>query len=198
MRWWDGVMWTEHVQSTNTATTSTQELTGSNLYRPARDLAGGKNSAATSSLISGIVSLVINPFLVVGIGALIWGSIGLARANRWSRQGHEPVGRVKAIWGIVLAAISTVYSTFLTVALFSGGLFGVGNVQLDEPRVEEQIRSELSTQLGVEVEEVDCPSDPSMQVGSSFRCLATGADGSTAFVTVSVQDKNGFITWELE
>jgi len=44
---------------------------------------------------------------------------------------------------------------------------------------------------------VDCPQNPPMNPGSTFQCVATATDGSTVFVTVTVQDTSGDITWRV-
>ncbi len=82
-------------------------------YKPGRDLAAGKNTLATNGLVFGIISLLINPFLLFGIGAILWGSFGVARANKWEREGNDPIGRRRAIWGIVLGGVGTIFSMAL-------------------------------------------------------------------------------------
>ena len=147
-RWWNGQSWTEHfaplvpdtVVSTSTNTVEdpappretlsapmapapvaekvTLKGPGYNPYKPGRDLAARKNTLATNGLVFGILSLLLNPFLLIGIGAILWGSFGLARANRWEREGNVPIGRKRAIWGIVLGAAGTLFSMSLKAFLF--------------------------------------------------------------------------------
>jgi len=87
-------------------------------YKPERDLAAGKNTLATNGLVFGIISLVINPFLLLGIGAILWGSFGVARANRWESEGNDPIGRGRAVWGIVLGGVATIFSMALIAFMF--------------------------------------------------------------------------------
>ena len=91
---------------------------GYNPYNPGRDLAARKNTLATNGLVFGILSLLLNPFLLIGIGAILWGSFGLARANRWEREGNAPIGRKRAIWGVVLGAVGTLFTMSLKAFMF--------------------------------------------------------------------------------
>lgn len=91
---------------------------GYNPYNPGRDLAARKNTLATNGLVFGILSLLINPFLLFGIGAILWGSFGLARANRWEREGNDLIGRKRAIWGIVLGGVATFFTMSLKGFMF--------------------------------------------------------------------------------
>ena len=67
-----------------------------------------KNTAATVSMVFGIVSLTLG--LLFGIYfasflALFLGSKGLQRAKELSAEGYGPVGRARSIWGLVLSGI---------------------------------------------------------------------------------------------
>lgn len=66
----------------------------------------------------GVLGLLINPVLIVGVGAIVFGSLGLGRANRWARSGLQPIGRTQAAWGLALGIIDTVGSIALKGALF--------------------------------------------------------------------------------
>ncbi|GAB3599401.1 DUF2510 domain-containing protein [Microbacterium tumbae] len=99
-RWWDGNQWTEHLASIGPAATGSGSL-----YNEARDLAAGKNSPATWSLVMGLLGLFLGlmPSLVwnlvsfsSGAAAIIWAVIGLNRAQRVNR------GRGLAIAGLVI------------------------------------------------------------------------------------------------
>ncbi|HEY8717449.1 hypothetical protein [Pengzhenrongella sp.] len=79
--------------------------------------------AATTGLVLGIVSVVLNPFLVVGIGAvagfgaIIASAMGLNRASLMSAHGYAPVGKGKAIGGIVLGLVGILASMLIKNAL---------------------------------------------------------------------------------
>lgn len=128
-RWWDGAVWTEHLASDANPTSTpapapapAEKVTlngpGYNPYDPARDLAAKKNTPATTGFILALASLLVNPVLLVGIGGLIWGIVGLSRANKWAAQGYPPIGKKRAIWAIVVGSIGTVLSIALKGFLF--------------------------------------------------------------------------------
>lgn len=140
-RWWDGGNWTQHITPVAAPVsvpapaptpfvpatpapfaTQAQEVTlsgpGYNPYNPARDLAAQKNTAATTGLILAIISLFVNPLMLVGIGGLVWGIVGLSRASKWAEQGYEAIGKNKAIWAIVVSSVGTVLTIALKGLLF--------------------------------------------------------------------------------
>jgi hypothetical protein len=105
-RWWDGTAWTPQTRA--------QSVLTQPLGRP--DVI--KNTAATAGLVLGIVALLANTMLLVSLAAVVLCAIGLNRAGQLVQAGYGPVGRARAIWGLVLAALgggSTV--------LFKGLLF---------------------------------------------------------------------------
>lgn len=124
-RWWDGTAWTEHVTPSTPPTAETPAPAnvtlngpGYNPYNAGRDLSASKNTAATTGLILALIALIVNPVLLPGIGGLVWGIVGLVRANKWAEQGHPPIGKTKAIWAIVLASLATLGSMALKGFLF--------------------------------------------------------------------------------
>lgn len=67
-----------------------------------------KNGLATASLVLGIAMVVgalfTGYFLASGLAVLI--SVkALQRANELAREGHGPVGRARAVWGLVLSSL---------------------------------------------------------------------------------------------
>ncbi|MCU1584064.1 MAG: hypothetical protein JWM49_620 [Microbacteriaceae bacterium] len=108
----------EHVASVSAPAKVTMNGRGYNPYKPARDLAAGKNTLATNALVWGIVSFLFNLFCLVGIAAIVWGIFAIQRANAWERDGHAPIGRKKAIWGIVLGGVATIATAALKGFLF--------------------------------------------------------------------------------
>lgn len=91
-RWWDGTSWG----------TQTRPLEG--LARPLPPLVL-KNTPATAGMWLGIASLVVNTFLVTSLAAVVLCALGLTRASRFTTAGYAPVGRTRAVAGLVLAVL---------------------------------------------------------------------------------------------
>jgi hypothetical protein len=105
-RWWDGTAWT--------AQTRAESVLAQPLTRP--DVL--KNTPATVGLVLGIVALVFNTFLVVSLAALVLSVLGLNRAGQLVRAGYGPVGRGKAIAGIVLSLLGGAGTVLFKALLF--------------------------------------------------------------------------------
>jgi hypothetical protein len=89
-----------------------------NPYDPTADLASGKNTPARNALILGIIALVINPVCIPALAAVFWGIVGIKRASKFAEAGSAPVGKGKAIAGLVLGSIGVV-----ATLLFKGFMF---------------------------------------------------------------------------
>lgn len=97
--------------------------------------------------------------------------------------------------------------TLLAVAvlLWIGAAIAVGTVAssaqsagtvLNQAKLQSELASALKARTG-DAATVNCPADPSMSPGSQFECAATFSDGSTAIVTVTVQDSQGDVIWKV-
>jgi hypothetical protein len=82
-----------------------------------RDTAG-RNTAATAGFVLGLVSVVVNPVLLVGIGAIGVSAFAFNRASLMSQFGYAPIGRGKAILGVILGLAGIVVSV-----VFKGSLY---------------------------------------------------------------------------
>ncbi len=109
-RWWDGAAWTEHRQA---AAPPPQPLA----YQPA-PAACPRNPQATAGLVLGIVALVVNTLAVVSVLAGVLSVLGLTKANRLQAFGYAPVGRTKAVWGLVLAVVAFFFTAQVKFFLF--------------------------------------------------------------------------------
>lgn len=76
------------------------------------------NGQATAGMILGIVSLLINTFLIVGLLAIVFSVLGLRNADRFQSVGYGPRGRGAAVTGLVCGIVGTVISL-----LFKGAFF---------------------------------------------------------------------------
>lgn len=74
------------------------------------DQAPGRNKPATVGLVLGIVCMVVNPILLVGVGAIIFSTVGLNRATLMGQFGYAPVGKSAAVWGLVLGLLGIIVS----------------------------------------------------------------------------------------
>lgn len=98
-------------------------------------------------------------------------------------------------------------SRFLFAVLCSAAVFSVsgcstaasfinGDVFLDSSVVEGNIRDEVLEQSGLIVE-VECPDPMSGQVGDTRQCLAQDEFGDSYLVDVTIQNREGFVIWEI-
>ena len=78
----------------------------------------GRNTAATVGFALGIVSVVVNPVLLVGIGAIAVSAFGFNRASLMSQFGYAPIGQRKAILGMILGLLGIIASV-----AFKGSLY---------------------------------------------------------------------------
>ncbi|GAA2724288.1 DUF2510 domain-containing protein [Cellulomonas aerilata] len=105
-RWWDGTGWTA------------QSREHSVLAQPLTRPAVLTNNLATAGLVLGVVALLVNTFLVVSIAALVLSVLGLNRAGQLVQAGYGPVGRGKAIAGIVLSLLGGAGTVLFKALLF--------------------------------------------------------------------------------
>jgi hypothetical protein len=68
-------------------------------------------------------------------------------------------------------------------------------VILDTKRVEQAIEASILDQRK-QTAEVDCPSGVHQTAGLTFRCVATGKDGTTAIFVVRQTDNAGHVTYD--
>jgi hypothetical protein len=98
-------------------------------------------------------------------------------------------------------------SRFLVALLCTAAVFSVsgcstaaslinGDVLLDSSIVEGNIRDGVLEQSGLVVE-VECPDPMSGQVGDTRQCLAQDEFGDSYLVDVTIQNREGFVIWEI-
>ncbi len=68
---------------------------------------------------------------------------------------------------------------------------------LDTEKLEEEITKGITDQTGQGVESIDCPDDVEVKEGNEFECAVTADDGTAATVTVTQDDDEGNVTWEI-
>lgn len=105
-RWWDGTAWTEHAGP------------AAGTPAPRVQPALPRNNHATAGFVLGIVSMVGNPLAVVSVIGLVLSFVGLNRANQLGRHGYAPVGRKRAIWGLVLSGLALLFTGTVKAFLF--------------------------------------------------------------------------------
>ena len=72
-----------------------------------------------------------------------------------------------------------------------------GDVILDSSVVEKNIREGVLEQSGLVID-VECPDPMSGQVGDTRQCLAQGESGESYLVDVTIQNREGYIVWEVQ
>ncbi|MGX6600784.1 DUF2510 domain-containing protein [Micromonosporaceae bacterium Da 78-11] len=121
-RWWDGRQWTDYlrpVSATGPAGGSVRDAVPG--PRPAGVFAGapvsGRNAVARYALVLGLLSVLVNPFLVPSVLAIVCGLLGIRRANRRLRAGRVPIGGASAAWGLAAGvaglALSVAFKSML-------------------------------------------------------------------------------------
>ena len=76
------------------------------------------------------------------------------------------------------------------------GSVSFGNT-LDTDKAEEEIAKGIEEQTEATIDSVECPDDVDIEAGHTFDCTVNVSDGSTETVTVTQDDDEGNITWEL-
>ena len=88
-RWWDGTAWTD---ATRPVSVLTRPLAAPVLT----------NTPATVGLVLGAFAMLVNSFLLASLAGVVLSFIGLRRAGQLSDAGYAPVGRRRALAGLVL------------------------------------------------------------------------------------------------
>lgn len=76
-------------------------------------------------------------------------------------------------------------------------LLGGCGQEADIPAMEDEIAQGILDQTEIEAT-VDCPEVIDWNPGGDFRCVAEGDDGSSALVTVYMENAEGDWTWQVE
>lgn len=102
-RWWDGSTWTGHIRRAESSSSAPTTLT------PSPNVEAGQraNVWAVVAFWCGIGSLLLNPFYLTSLAAIIFGGLGIARS------GQTGVGRGPSIAGLVLGIVGLVLGGWL-------------------------------------------------------------------------------------
>ena len=104
-RWWDGTAWA--------AETRPHSALAQPLAKPVL-----KNTHATVGLVLGIAALLLNTFLVMSVAGLVFSILGLNRAGQLVSAGYAPVGRGRAIAGMLLSLLGGAGTVLFKALLF--------------------------------------------------------------------------------
>ncbi len=89
------------------------------------------------------------------------------------------------------------HRTLVIVTACCLGLAGCGEPdRADIPGIEREIETWAAEQIG-ETVTVDCPSEIEWRTGGDFRCVMEDRQGTTAKVTVYMENDAGDYTWEV-
>ncbi len=143
------------------------------------------NTVATRGMIFSLVSLALNPLLIVGIIGIVQGVRGLRRAPNFL---PERANKGQAIAAVVVGAFSTVLAVFIVaVAVWLPFQRAQQAAQFDQLGVQQEIQTDLQRESGLAVARVDCPANPSVAAGSVFNCVATMGDARTVQVILTIK-----------
>lgn len=130
LRYWDGSSWTEHTAPPPTpappappqspaygyAQTPSRPGVATAAYPTYVVAVPPKNSKATRGLVWAIISIVINPFALPSILAIVFGMQGLSAAGQMEQAGVPNAGRSRAISAIVVGSVGA--ALFVIVMAF--------------------------------------------------------------------------------
>ncbi len=109
-RWWDGTAWSASTRAHPVPTGPAAPM--------AYPVPVLKNTPATAGLTLGIIAMFLDPFAIPALLGIIFSGIGLNRANTLSQHGYGPVGRTKAVWGLVLSILGMLGTLLFKALLF--------------------------------------------------------------------------------
>lgn len=110
----------------------------------------------------------------------------------------EPIVRQRSKWALnrwdwaVIAFIIAVFAAAGVLFLMSDG---VGPV-LDDDRIAERVASAVAEEAG-QAADATCPGDVPRRGGTTFTCMVTLEDGTTAEVEVEVLNDDGWLSYDL-
>ncbi|MDU0344096.1 DUF2510 domain-containing protein [Microbacterium sp. KSW2-29] len=207
-RYWDGATWTTHTTPAAPVTAPPplpvtvspsydsvpllEAPDGYTALTPNERKALPRNPLATTGMWLAIASGVISVTLLLQLGALVLSIIGLIRSRRIREVTGVAVGRTKAILGICISALATLWFFVVVVPAIATWF---APAPFDEAGTEQAILT-WSNQQGLAFVNIDCPAAPSMNEGNTFTCVGGLEDGVQYAIEVNVKEA-GYLTWQL-
>ncbi|WP_430867278.1 hypothetical protein [Demequina aurantiaca] len=74
-----------------------------------------RNGMANAGMLLGIASLIMNPFGVSSIAAIIVSFIGLRRSVALFKAGEPPVGRIPATIGLAFGVATAIFAAWIII-----------------------------------------------------------------------------------
>ncbi|MFF1633853.1 DUF2510 domain-containing protein [Leifsonia sp. NPDC058248] len=102
-RYWDGSVWTEHTSGVPAPPPAYPYG-----YPVRQAVAAPTNKKATTALVLALVSLLVNPVMILSILAIVFGAQGRGEAEHLGRSGFGKVGMAASTWAIVLGIVGCV------------------------------------------------------------------------------------------
>jgi hypothetical protein len=125
--------------------------------------------------------------------ALGWWCLLVPWAYLWARA-VKRTRKTGADWALFAGSVIAWLLVIVIAVPVTGSVMTNSSV-FDRARAQADIAKGIKAQSGVTAT-VNCPQDPALNPGSQFQCVATASDGSTAMVTVTIQDRKGDYTWQ--
>ncbi|HEY5196151.1 MAG TPA: DUF4333 domain-containing protein [Solirubrobacteraceae bacterium] len=88
----------------------------------------------------------------------------------------------------LLLSVAAMLAAGCSASVCAGSGCGGG---IDTGKAERTVKTDIASATGSAVKSVSCPRSVALKKGATFTCIATGADGTTAPVTLTQTDNKG-------
>jgi hypothetical protein len=155
---------------------STTTITKDNWYEKEAMYSASKptNPAATVGFILGVLGF--------GIIAIIVSAFGRSKATRLFNEGQQPVGRTLARWGTAFGILQVILIGSLLAIGYNFITSGYG---YDRAKFESEFSKGYEQGGGEPLREISCPTNGSLQPGTSMDCHITTANGQNLVVHIT-------------
>jgi hypothetical protein len=155
---------------------STTTVAKDNWYEKEAMYSGSKPSNPAA-----VVGFVL-AMLGFGLVAVIVSSFGRKKATQLQNEGQQPVGRALARWGTALGTIQLV--ALLALSAYAYNFFTTG-YGYDRAKFESEMSQGYEQAGGEPLREIRCPTNGSLQPGTSMDCHVTTANGQNLLVHIT-------------
>jgi hypothetical protein len=237
-RWWDGYRWTEHVApriavqpvaaqavfaqaaAAQAAGYSPNPTYGYSIPAAMPGTVSFVNSLASRALIFSLISIVINPLLLVSVSGIVMGIVALVRAPGFAVQQARRGSAIAAIIVGLVAITIDIGAGVFVYQLQHPTVAAVSQPQVQQPQAQPRTDSQITPTLESTTAQltdvqasilrallsrgasgtptISCPPATVALTQRTFDCIATLSDGSTRKFAVNLENGTGYgISWSL-